>query len=72
LFGDYAGFLIPNEFVVGYGIDYNENFRDIPHLCAINNLAISEFTSKREVSQTELISNSNVDISSLSNCSILD
>ena len=29
---DYTGFVIPNEFVVGYGLDYNENFRNLPYI----------------------------------------
>ena len=27
---DYVGFTIPNEFVVGYGLDYNEKYRNLP------------------------------------------
>ena len=27
---DYVGFDIPNEFVVGYGLDYNEIYRNLP------------------------------------------
>lgn len=27
---DYIGFTIPNEFVVGYGLDYNEVYRNLP------------------------------------------
>jgi hypoxanthine phosphoribosyltransferase len=27
---DYVGFDIPNEFVVGYGLDYNELYRNLP------------------------------------------
>ncbi|XP_077160529.1 phosphoribosyltransferase domain-containing protein 1 isoform X1 [Paroedura picta] len=34
---DYYGFEIPNLFVVGYALDYNEHFRDLNHLCVINN-----------------------------------
>jgi len=33
---DYAGFIIPPVFVVGYCLDYNEHFRDLSHICIIN------------------------------------
>ncbi|HHU43373.1 MAG: hypoxanthine phosphoribosyltransferase [Bacillota bacterium] len=33
--GDYIGFTIPNEFVVGYGLDYNEKYRNIPEVCVL-------------------------------------
>ncbi|XP_063132336.1 phosphoribosyltransferase domain-containing protein 1 isoform X12 [Rattus norvegicus] len=33
---DYAGFEIPDVFVVGYALDYNEYFRDLNHICVIN------------------------------------
>lgn len=29
---DYTGFTIPNEFVVGYGLDYNEKYRNLPYV----------------------------------------
>ena len=29
---DYTGFIIPNEFVVGYGLDYNERYRNLPYI----------------------------------------
>jgi len=29
---DYVGFTIPNEFVVGYGLDYSERYRNLPHV----------------------------------------
>lgn len=29
---DYVGFVIPNEFVVGYGMDYNEYYRNLPYI----------------------------------------
>ena len=28
----YVGFDIPNEFVVGYGLDYAERYRDLPFI----------------------------------------
>lgn len=29
---DYTGFVIPNKFVVGYGMDYNEHYRNLPYV----------------------------------------
>lgn len=29
---DYTCFTIPNEFVVGFGLDYNENYRNLPYV----------------------------------------
>lgn len=29
---DYVGFKIPNEFVVGYGLDYNQKYRNLPYI----------------------------------------
>ena len=33
---DYVGFAIPDTFVVGYALDYNEYFRDLDHICVIS------------------------------------
>ena len=29
---DYVGFTIPDAFVVGYGLDYNEKYRNLPYV----------------------------------------
>ncbi len=31
----YKGFEIPDEFVVGYGLDYKESFRHLPYICKL-------------------------------------
>lgn len=33
--GDYVGFQIPDEFVVGYGLDYAEKYRNLPDICVV-------------------------------------
>ena len=31
----YAGKVIPNEFVIGYGLDYNEYYRNLPYVAVV-------------------------------------
>jgi hypoxanthine phosphoribosyltransferase len=33
--GDYVGFKIPDEFVVGYGLDYAERYRNLADICVV-------------------------------------
>jgi len=33
---DYVGFKIPDEFVVGYGLDYAERYRNLPNICVLS------------------------------------
>lgn len=33
---EYVGFEIPNEFVVGYGLDYAERYRNLPYIAILN------------------------------------
>jgi len=32
---DYCGFTIPDAFVVGYGLDYNDDYRHLPHVAIL-------------------------------------
>ncbi|XP_046371046.2 hypoxanthine-guanine phosphoribosyltransferase isoform X5 [Haliotis rufescens] len=44
---DYVGFEVPDKFVVGYALDFNEYFRDLSHICVINDNGISKYSVKR-------------------------
>ncbi|KAH8870227.1 Hypoxanthine-guanine phosphoribosyltransferase [Schistosoma japonicum] len=41
---DFVGFEVPNRFVVGYALDYNEHFRDLHHICVINEIGQQKFS----------------------------
>lgn len=43
---DYTGFEVPNKFIVGYALDYNEYFRDLNHVCIINEHGIKKYSKK--------------------------
>ncbi len=36
---DYAGFVIPDEFVVGYGLDHGGRHRTLPHIAVLDGVA---------------------------------
>lgn len=38
VFVDYRGICIPDKFVVGYGLDYAEKYRNLPSLCVLKNI----------------------------------
>ncbi|HEY6936265.1 MAG TPA: hypoxanthine phosphoribosyltransferase [Terriglobales bacterium] len=38
---DYVGFTIPDKFVVGYGMDYAERFRNLPDICILSDAVLS-------------------------------
>eukprot|EP00903_Cladosiphon_okamuranus_P009348 g8914.t1 len=44
--GHYVGFSIPDKFVVGYCLDFNEIFRDMDHICVISDRGIERFTEE--------------------------
>lgn len=41
--GDFIGFSVPDVFIVGYGLDYNEMFRDLDHICVMNKFGIEKY-----------------------------
>jgi hypoxanthine phosphoribosyltransferase len=38
----YTGFQIPNDYVVGYGLDYREQYRNLPFVCSLKRSVLSE------------------------------
>ncbi|MDD4081710.1 MAG: hypoxanthine phosphoribosyltransferase [Eubacteriales bacterium] len=45
---DYACFQIPNEFVVGYGLDYQERYRNLPYVGVLHPRFYQEETADEE------------------------
>ncbi|KAJ1964702.1 hypothetical protein GGI12_001243 [Dipsacomyces acuminosporus] len=41
---DYVGFAVPDLFVVGYCLDYNDIFRDLDHICAISEVGKQKYS----------------------------
>ena len=37
---DYIGFVVPDEFVIGYGLDYDQKYRNLPYIGVIKEEAI--------------------------------
>ncbi len=35
---EYCGFVIPNAFVVGYGLDFAQQYRHLPYIAVLENL----------------------------------
>jgi hypoxanthine phosphoribosyltransferase len=44
---DWVGFSIPNDFVVGYGLDYNELYRNLPYIGVLKPQVYSAATEAR-------------------------
>ena len=32
---DYLGYTVPDEFIIGYGIDYAESYRNLPYIASL-------------------------------------
>ncbi|MHC4122665.1 MAG: hypoxanthine phosphoribosyltransferase [Planctomycetota bacterium] len=37
---DFAGMKVPNKFLIGYGLDYKEQYRELPYIAELNQSAI--------------------------------
>jgi hypoxanthine phosphoribosyltransferase len=33
---DYLGFTVPDKFLVGYGLDWNQEYRNLPDICVVD------------------------------------
>jgi hypoxanthine phosphoribosyltransferase len=55
---DYVGFDIPNEFVVGYGLDYNERYRNLPFIGVLTAEAIRRHGLPQSAKASSLASRS--------------
>ncbi|XGW24306.1 hypothetical protein V3C99_006030, partial [Haemonchus contortus] len=40
---DFVAFHIPNKFIVGYGLDYNQKFRDLNHICVMSAAGVEKY-----------------------------
>uniref|UniRef100_A0A1I7Z4S2 Hypoxanthine phosphoribosyltransferase n=1 Tax=Steinernema glaseri TaxID=37863 RepID=A0A1I7Z4S2_9BILA len=40
---DFVAFDIPDKFIVGYGLDYNQKFRDLNHICVMSDSGILKY-----------------------------
>lgn len=40
---DYIGFEVPNKFLVGYALDFNEYFRDLLHICILSQTGLDKY-----------------------------
>lgn len=40
---DFVAFHIPDKFIVGYGLDYNQKFRDLNHICVMSAAGVEKY-----------------------------
>jgi hypoxanthine phosphoribosyltransferase len=49
----YVGFQIPNDYVVGYGLDYRELYRNLPFICVLKQSAYNDLPTPALTSAVE-------------------
>ncbi len=56
---DLVGFRIPNEFVVGYGLDYGERYRNLPYVGILkSNVIVEEAIAQHNAAASSMIERS--------------
>jgi hypoxanthine phosphoribosyltransferase len=45
----FVAFNIPNLFIIGYGLDYNQKFRDLNHICVISEKGIEKYKNQTRI-----------------------
>ena len=55
VYPNYIGFSIPDAFVVGYGLDYQERFRHLPHLAVLEDVDLNRGDAMVSLPQKELL-----------------
>ena len=56
---DYTGFVIPDRFVIGYGLDYDEKFRNLNNVSCITNIHDKEIEKDSENIRKQLVKRKN-------------
>jgi len=66
--GDFVGFEVPNDFIVGYGLDYNQSYRNLPYIISSQfrsygpkgKMVLPVFYGMRDFSSTAKIYTTNI------------
>ena len=51
---DYTGFEIPDLFVIGYGLDYNDDYRQLPYIGVMDEAAIQKACTPQMMTEAVL------------------
>ena len=45
---DYTGFVVPDKFIVGYGLDWDQNYRNLPYIGFVEEYKEKRFEYKKQ------------------------